>query len=136
MKAGQAGKNNGAVLFSFMQEPQLYLQVGYGLEGRLTDLQAGRIIRHIIAPQFKSGRFDEGVGDGVTAMNHCSAPAWPPTSRCAATCGREPARGESPAGPVTSPRHTSAVSAKEAALQLLLRRRRSPRLKTDYHVRR
>jgi uncharacterized protein len=42
--------------------------VGYGLEGRLTDLQAGRIIRGIIVPEFQAGRFDQGVVNGVQAM--------------------------------------------------------------------
>jgi uncharacterized protein len=42
--------------------------VGYGLEGTLTDLMAGRIIRNIIAPQFKAGNFDQGVTDGVQSM--------------------------------------------------------------------
>jgi uncharacterized protein len=42
--------------------------VGYGLEGKLTDLMAGQIIRNVILPHFKSGDFDSGIGQGVAAM--------------------------------------------------------------------
>ena len=42
--------------------------MGYGLEGRLTDLVCGRIIRHVIVPHFKEGRFDQGVLEGMDAM--------------------------------------------------------------------
>jgi uncharacterized protein len=67
-RIGRKGRDNGAILLIARKERQVRIEVGYGLEGRLTDLQAGRIIRHVIAPQFKAGRFDEGVVDGVTAM--------------------------------------------------------------------
>ena len=47
---------------------KLRIEVGYGLEGSLTDLMAGRIIRNVIVPQFKAGNFDQGIIDGVQAM--------------------------------------------------------------------
>ncbi|MES1194455.1 MAG: TPM domain-containing protein, partial [Opitutus sp.] len=67
-KAGQAGKNNGAVLFSFMQEHQLYLQVGYGLEGVIPDATAKRIIEGEIVPRFRAGDIDGGMTAAVNAM--------------------------------------------------------------------
>ena len=67
-KIGQKGLDNGAVLVIARDDRKLRIEVGYGLEGRLTDLIAGRIIRDVITPQFRNGRFDQGVIDGVTAM--------------------------------------------------------------------
>ncbi len=67
-RAGQAGKNNGAVLFSFMQEHQLYLQVGYGLEGVLPDATAKRIIEQEIVPRFRTGDIDGGMSAAVEAL--------------------------------------------------------------------
>lgn len=65
---GQKGLDNGALLLIAKNDRKLRIEVGYGLEGKLTDLVAGRIIRDIITPRFKSGNFDQGVIDGATAM--------------------------------------------------------------------
>ena len=67
-KIGQKGHDNGAILLIARNERKLRIEVGYGLEGSLTDLVAGRIIRDIIVPRFKQGNFDQGVIDGVSAM--------------------------------------------------------------------
>lgn len=67
-RAGQAGRNNGAVLFAFMQDRQVYLQVGYGLEPVLTDALAKRIIENEIVPRFRSGDIDGGMTAAVAAM--------------------------------------------------------------------
>jgi len=65
---GQKGRDNGALLLIVKNDRKLRIEVGYGLEGRLTDLVSGRIIRDIITPQFRNGNFDQGVIDGVGAM--------------------------------------------------------------------
>jgi uncharacterized protein len=67
-KIGQENLDNGAILIISKNDRQLRIEVGYGLEGTLTDLTAGRIIQHIIVPWFKAGNFDQGVTDGVQAM--------------------------------------------------------------------
>lgn len=67
-KIGQKGLDNGALLLVAVQERKVRIETGYGLEGRLTDLVAGRIIREQIVPAFRRGNFDQGVIDGVTAM--------------------------------------------------------------------
>jgi uncharacterized protein len=67
-RAGQAGRDNGAVLFAFMAERQLYLQVGYGLEGALPDAIAKRIIEREIVPRFRAGDIDGGMTAAVNAM--------------------------------------------------------------------
>jgi uncharacterized protein len=67
-KIGQKHLDNGAILLIAKKDRKIRIDVGYGLEGRLTDLLAGRIIRNVVAPQFKLGQFDRGITDGVVAM--------------------------------------------------------------------
>ena len=67
-KIGHQGLDNGAILLIARNERKLRIEVGYGLEGRLTDLISGRIIREVIVPRFKQGNFDQGVIDGVSAI--------------------------------------------------------------------
>jgi uncharacterized protein len=67
-KIGQKGFDNGAILLIAKKDRKIRIEVGYGLEGSLTDLMAGRIIHNVIVPQFKAGNFDQGVLDGVQAM--------------------------------------------------------------------
>jgi len=65
---GQKSKDNGALLLVAKAERRMRIEVGYGLEGRLTDLLAGRIIDNEISPRFKQGDFDGGIIAGVVAM--------------------------------------------------------------------
>jgi len=65
---GQKGFDNGALLLVAKDDRKIRIETGYGLEGTLTDLTAGRIIRNVIAPHFKQGNFDQGIIDGVGAM--------------------------------------------------------------------
>lgn len=67
-KIGQEGKDNGAILLVSKNDRKIRIEVGYGLEGTLTDLTSGRIIRNVIVPYFKSGDFDAGVSNGVHSM--------------------------------------------------------------------
>ena len=65
---GQKDKNNGALLIVARDERKLRIEVGYGLEGTLTDAQSWVIINQVIAPKFKAGKFSQGISDGVAAM--------------------------------------------------------------------
>jgi uncharacterized protein len=67
-KIGQKNLDNGAILLIAKTDRKLRIEVGYGLEGRLTDLMAGRIISNIIVPRFKAGQIDQGITEGVKAM--------------------------------------------------------------------
>lgn len=67
-KIGQKGLDNGAILIISKNDRKLRIEVGYGLEGTLTDLMAGRIIGNIIVPRFKAGDFEQGITEGVQAM--------------------------------------------------------------------
>ena len=67
-KIGQKKLDNGVILLIAKEDRKLRIEVGYGLEGKLTDLRAGRIIDNIIKPSFKAGNYDKGVADGVDAI--------------------------------------------------------------------
>jgi uncharacterized protein len=67
-RVGQKEKNNGAVLFVFIQDRKMFIQVGYGLEGALPDAISKRIIEDEIKPRFQQGDFDGGLTAGVNAM--------------------------------------------------------------------
>ena len=67
-KLGQRGVDNGVLLVVAEQEHALRIEVGYGLEGSLTDAACGIIIRKIIAPRFKEGDYSGGIADGVNAV--------------------------------------------------------------------
>lgn len=67
-KIGQVGRDNGALLLIARAERKIRIEVGRGLEGRLTDLLAGRIIDGEIKPRFKEGDYRGGVVAGVQAM--------------------------------------------------------------------
>jgi uncharacterized protein len=65
---GQKDRKNGAVLFVFTQDRQMYIQVGYGLEGALPDATCHQIIENEIKPRFRAGDYDGGLRAGVTAI--------------------------------------------------------------------
>jgi uncharacterized protein len=65
---GQKGRNNGAVLFVFVADHQMFIQTGYGLEGALPDATCFDITHNVIAPLFKKGDYAGGLKAGVTAM--------------------------------------------------------------------
>jgi len=65
---GQKKKDNGVLLLVAKQERKIRIEVGYGLEGVLTDLLAGRIVDLVITPAFKKGDFDGGISQGVDAI--------------------------------------------------------------------
>jgi len=67
-KIGQKTKDNGLIFIVSNQDRKMRIEVGRGLEGRMTDLMAGRIIDLVIKPRFKRGDFDGGVVAGVHAM--------------------------------------------------------------------
>lgn len=65
---GQAGVNDGLILFVFRDERTLRLEVAYGLEGTLTDLDSRRILANLIAPSFTRGDYEGGLDAGMEAI--------------------------------------------------------------------
>jgi uncharacterized protein len=64
-KIGRKKIDDGAILLVAKNDRKLRIEVGYGLEGALTDLTSKRIIDEIITPKFRSGDFAGGISDGV-----------------------------------------------------------------------
>jgi uncharacterized membrane protein YgcG len=67
-RIGQKKVDNGVILLIAKQERKIRIEVGRGLEGKLTDLVAGRIIRSEIAPRFKTGDINGGAKAGISAI--------------------------------------------------------------------
>lgn len=65
---GQKDKINGILYLIAINDRKFRIEVGDGLEGVLTDLQASRINRDRVAPYFRRGDYDNGVVAGVTAI--------------------------------------------------------------------
>jgi uncharacterized protein len=65
---GQKDKDNGVLLIVAKQERKVRIEVGYGLEGTLTDAIASNIVHTVILPVFRRGDFGEGIELGVNAI--------------------------------------------------------------------
>ena len=96
---GQKGKNTGALLIVAPAEHKVRIEVGYGLEGTLTDAASSTIIEDTILPSFRTGDFNAGVVAGTSALLTVL--------------------GNPSEGPPT-PRHTQSFQTIESSLPLLL----------------
>lgn len=67
-KIGRRKIDDGALLVVAKDDHKLRIEVGYGLEGSLTDVTASRIINEIIVPKFGSGDFAGGISAGVARI--------------------------------------------------------------------
>ena len=66
-RVGQKGLDDGAIMLVFLNERKVRIEVGYGLEGAIPDLEAARIIRETIAPRFRAGRSLRSLGSPLNA---------------------------------------------------------------------
>lgn len=62
---GQEQENNGVLLLVSRDDRKLRIEVGYGLEGVLTDAASSLIINNVIVPEFRKGNFSKGITDGA-----------------------------------------------------------------------
>lgn len=67
-KLGRKGTDDGALLLVALKERKVRIEVGYGLEGTLTDAKSAQIIRNEIGPRFRSGDLPGGIVAGVAAI--------------------------------------------------------------------
>ena len=65
---GQKGKDNGVLLLVAVSDRKVRIEVGYGLEGVLTDAMSRSIIESYIVPEFKANRYPQGILSGATAI--------------------------------------------------------------------
>jgi len=67
-RLGRKKVDDGALLIIAKNDRTMRIEVGYGLEGVLTDVVCARIIREIITPRFRDGDFYGGISDGINRM--------------------------------------------------------------------
>jgi uncharacterized protein len=65
---GQKERRNGVVLFVFIQDHKMFIQVGYGLEGALPDITAFDITEYKIKPHFRNGDYEGGLAAGIDSI--------------------------------------------------------------------
>lgn len=72
---GRKSKNNGVVMLIKSEPPDrgIFIATGYGTEGALPDITAGRIIRGVMAPYFREKRYYEGIDAGLDAIKEALA---------------------------------------------------------------
>jgi uncharacterized protein len=88
-KIGRKGKDNGAIFIVAKDDRKSRIEVGYGLEGVLTDVTCRRILAETVAPFFRNNQFAQGIDAGVDQIISVvgkgeplpDAPATPPQRR-------------------------------------------------------
>jgi uncharacterized protein len=95
-RVGRKGLDSGAVLFVFVKEKKLRIEVGYGLEGKIPDAVAKRILDDVITPELKAGRSAEALEAGVEALMAAAEGREMKTSSAAAADAVPPPAPESP----------------------------------------
>jgi uncharacterized protein len=65
---GERGKDNGLLILLALEERRVWVEVGYGLEGFVTDGFAGQVSREAMTPQFRTGNYGQGLLAGTNAL--------------------------------------------------------------------
>jgi uncharacterized protein len=65
---GDRGKDNGLLIVLALQERRVWVEVGYGLEGFVTDGFAGEVSRQVMTPLFRTGEYGQGLAAGTNAI--------------------------------------------------------------------
>ena len=93
---GQKERRNGVVLFVFIQDHKMFIQVGYGLEGALPDATAFDITERHIKPFFRNGNYEAGLAAGIDLICKAVRGEYKGTGKTVAE--RHPRRGGSASG--------------------------------------
>src|SRR6266545_1917373 len=72
-RIGQKGLDNGVIFLIFLDDRKMRLEVGYGLESRLTDALSSQILRDAVAPRFREGKVGDGIAAGLDAIHQAIA---------------------------------------------------------------
>ncbi|MDO8565182.1 MAG: TPM domain-containing protein [bacterium] len=75
---GKEKEDNGLLLLIARDDREMRIEVGYGLEPVVTDIESGRIIREVLAPAFKAGNYDGGVLAAVERILNDITTGTPP----------------------------------------------------------
>lgn len=93
---GKKGKDNGVLFLTSIREHKIRIEVGQGFEGDLPDVVASRIIRQVVAPQYKSGNYSEGIRRGLQQILLRVAPELVERESSPQESSRQEAEGLSP----------------------------------------
>ena len=72
-RIGQKGLDNGVIFLVFVDDRKMRLEVGYGLESKLTDALSSQILRQVVAPRFREGKIGDGIAAGLDAIEQVIA---------------------------------------------------------------
>ena len=72
-RVGQKGLDNGVIFLVFVDDRKMRLEVGYGLEPKLTDALSSQILREVVAPRFREGKIADGIAAGLDAIEQVIA---------------------------------------------------------------
>jgi len=86
-RVGQKKLDNGLVLFVFVKDRQSRIEVGYGLEDKVPDVTAKRILQDVMAPPFKQGQYAAGLDAALDALIAATRGAYTPGPTAASPRG-------------------------------------------------
>jgi uncharacterized protein len=75
-KLGREGKDDGILFLVAPNDRKMRIEVGRGKEGDLTDVQSKRIIRDVVTPHFRAGKFSDGIVDGTISIISLTDPEF------------------------------------------------------------
>jgi uncharacterized protein len=103
-KLGKKGKDDGVLILVAKSDRKMRIEVGYGLEGTLPDITAGRIVRDVMAPRFRQGDYEGGIAQAVEAVIGKTGGTVDPSAGLSASPSTNTDRGQ----PDTSAKPTKA----------------------------
>ncbi len=80
-KIGKTNKDNGVLFLISKEDKKLRIEVGYGLEGALTDAQSSTILNDFVKPAFKNGDYYSGIKDGVSQIESAIKGEFPASAQ-------------------------------------------------------
>ena len=88
-RVGQKSLDNGVIFLVFLDDRKMRIEVGYGLEAKLTDALSSQILRQVVAPRFREGKIADGITAGLDAIEQAIAGTYkaPPQGQPARTQG-------------------------------------------------
>lgn len=90
---GKKDRRNGAVLFVFIEDRKMFIQVGYGLEGTLPDATAFDITERQIKPLFKANDYEGGLATGIDLICKAIRGEYTGSGKTTLEGGRKSANG-------------------------------------------
>ncbi len=85
---GQKGRDNGILLLIAVNNRKMRIEVGYGLEGALTDIQSHQIITNVLRPAFQGGQYYQGVDLALNQIMAATQGEYKPVKKQAPTSNR------------------------------------------------